>query len=207
MYFTIYGVEEGASAFKIEIADEDIAEVSNHTGLGTKTIAITFKGKSVGDTYVTVEIRNGNGDWESTEIFISVEQGQENTEDITEILDALVSARNQADLLENKIEEAELSLRNYQEKLSNYEDDLADAEQELERAQTEKPIRIYVAGQGWIWTVDQNAIDKAEEDVEYYQGYVNDYELLVLRQQNQIDEYRQRLTEINDEIEKLEMML
>lgn len=134
----------------------------------------------------------------NTNITINVTEPKTNNND-----SSIVALKADKEKLQEYINECNLNKQKVQIKLEQYERKLQEAKTNLEAIKQQKIIRVYHAGQGWIWEADQNAVKRCEEQVLYYESYVKEYRILVEEWDSKITSAEKKITKIEKQIAEL----
>lgn len=159
----------------------------NKTGITYLTIT---SNKYLGEYKIKVTVVDDSSDQQTVTPTPSVSTVPSTTPNIIDNTDKIKS-------IQSKISRANNTLNSYKSTLASYTSRLSKAQANLEKAQTQKTIRVYKEGEGFVYEVDTNAIRNAQNDVNEYQAYVTEYSNLVTTKEAEISSLQAELDAIH----------
>lgn len=101
---------------------------------------------------------------------------------------------------ESCINDIEIQVVSYQSMISTYNDCLNTANIDFENAKNTQ-IKVYDAERGWIYQSDVAAAKEAEQDIQYYQGLIDDCNACILSLESEIEAYNSQIAIEQENIE------
>ena len=127
--------------------------------------------------------------------------------DEEKILSEIEEKTADVDYFKSMLNNEESLLSTFKISLINYQDELEDAVIKLEKAKSQKTMRVYYEGVGWVWEADPQRVAIAQDDVEHYTYMVNSQQLLVDSCNKEIEKYKKLIEAIEIEIKELKNKL
>lgn len=127
--------------------------------------------------------------------------------DKEEILAKIDENSSNLSFYKSMLDNEESILKTFETTLKMYQNELDEAKTKLEKVKSQKTIRVYREGFGWVYEADPYQVKLAQDDVDHYTYMVESQQSLVNSCNKNISKYKKLIEETEREIEELKKKL